>query len=68
MKTVEVLATILTIAGFFMLSEGMPLGFAISLMSNVLWLCWGYDAKAWGILVVNSCLALSAVNGILNGV
>jgi hypothetical protein len=66
MKIIETLATILTIIGFFMLSENVLLvGFATSLAANVLWLAWSYESKAWGIMVVNSALAVSSVNGIL---
>lgn len=66
MRAIEVLATILTIVGFFLLSEKVYIvGFTISLFSNMLWLLWGYEKKAWGIIVVNACLAVSSINGII---
>jgi hypothetical protein len=66
MKVIELLATFLTIAGFFSISEGwFAAGFATSLAANVLWLAWAYEKQAWGIMVVNACLAVSSVNGLL---
>lgn len=66
MKFIEALATILTIAGFFMLSEGMLVaGFATSFAANILWIMWAYNGRAWGILVVNSALIVSSTNGLL---
>ncbi len=66
MKIIETFATILTIVGFFLLSEHFMLaGFATSLAANVLWLAWAYETKAYGILVVNAALAVSSVNGML---
>lgn len=65
MRAVEVVATILTILGFFLISERVYIvGFTLSLFSNILWLLWAYDKKAWGIIVVNACLAVSSLNGI----
>lgn len=65
MRSIEILATIMTIVGFFLLSEKVfVVGFTVSLFSNVLWLVWGADQKAWGIVTVNACLALSSINGI----
>lgn len=66
MKMVELLATILTIAGFFMLSEHLYIpGFTTSIVANLLWLAWGYDSKAYGIIAVNGCLLISGINGLI---
>lgn len=66
MRAIETLATIFTVVGFFLISEKILLaGFATSLAANVLWLAWGYESKAWGIMIVNAALAVSSVNGLL---
>jgi len=70
-KTIEILATFLTIAGFFILSlspEFRFYGFLLSFVSNILWILWGSDQKAFGIITVNSCLLLSSINGILGSI
>lgn len=70
-KTIEIFATILTIAGFFILSlspEFRFYGFLLSLASNILWIVWGSDQKAFGIITVNSCLLLSSINGIIGSI
>lgn len=66
MKIIEILATLFTITGFYLISENMLLtGFSISLMANIFWLVWSTDNDAKGIFLVNSLLAISAVNGLL---
>lgn len=65
-KAVEVLATVTTIIGFYLLSEHLMVpGFLISLSANALWLVWGFFNKANGIMIVNACLAVSSINGII---
>lgn len=69
MKTIEILATILTIAGFASISAGaLLIGFILSLGANILWLVWASDAKAYGIITVNACLLLSSINGIIHSI
>lgn len=64
MKAVELLATVLTIAGFFLLSEKVGfLGFVVSIISNILWIVWGLDTNARGIIIVNAFLLLCGING-----
>jgi hypothetical protein len=64
-KIAELLATILTITGFYLLSENMLItGFGISCTANILWLIWSADAGARGIFLVNSLLFLSGINGL----
>ena len=66
MKIAETLATIFTILGFYLISDGVFLiGFSISLVANILWMVWASDSGAKGILIVNSLLAFSALNGII---
>ena len=66
MKAVEILATIFTVVGFFLLSEKfLQYGFMVSIIANLLWICWSLDKSAWGILTVNSLLLLSSVNGLM---
>jgi hypothetical protein len=66
MDTTEIVATVLTIAGFFLISEGiLGFGFTLSFAANVLWIVWGHSKNARGIMVVNACLLLSSANGIM---
>ena len=66
MKLAETLATIFTILGFYLISDGVFLvGFSISLVANILWMIWAADSAARGILIVNALLAFSAMNGII---
>jgi hypothetical protein len=65
MEPVELLATIGTILGYFLVTTGiLGVGFTISAISQVLWLVWAGRKEAWGIIVVNACLLLSSLNGI----
>lgn len=66
MKAVEWFATVLTVAGFFLLSEKIFVaGFITSIVANLLWMAWGYDSKAYGIVAVNALLLLSGINGLM---
>ena len=40
-------------------------GFWVFLFSNVLWVCWGWQDEAWALIVLNTCLALTNVRGIV---
>lgn len=40
-------------------------GFWVFLISNVLWVCWGWQDAAWALIVLNVCLALMNVRGIV---
>ena len=67
MKAIEYSATVLTMVGFFLISSKVfLLGFALSIVSNVLWVIWAKSSKATGIIIVNSVLFISGVNGIIN--
>ena len=67
MKLCEALATLLTIAGFFLISENILIaGFTIALVSNILWLVWASDSGAKGIFLVNGVMLLVSLNGLIN--
>ncbi|MEF2265637.1 hypothetical protein V3C40_02490 [Janthinobacterium sp. LS2A] len=40
-------------------------GFWVFLFSNVLWVCWGWHDEAWALIILNVCLALTNVRGIV---
>jgi hypothetical protein len=65
---VEIFATIATIIGFFLVStvNFATIGFTVSAIANVLWILWGLQVRANGIITVNACLLVAAFNGILN--
>ena len=65
MKTLEWLATILTACGFWLISAKLvTLGFAISFVSNILWIIWGGKMRAYGLIALNLALAAASINGI----
>jgi sulfur relay (sulfurtransferase) complex TusBCD TusD component (DsrE family) len=40
-------------------------GFWIFLVSNGLWIAWGWQDSAWALIILNVCLAAMNVRGIL---
>jgi hypothetical protein len=40
-------------------------GFWVFLGSNLLWVAWGWHDSAWGLIVLNACLAAMNVRGIV---
>ena len=40
-------------------------GFWVLLISNVRWVCWGWQDEACALIVLNFCLALTNVRGIV---
>ena len=38
-------------------------GFWIFLLSNVLWVAWGWNAKAWALVTLQVCLAAMNIRG-----
>lgn len=39
------------------------LGFWLFLLSNVLWVAWGFYAKAWALVGLQFCLAILNIRG-----
>jgi hypothetical protein len=39
------------------------IGFWAFLASNVLWIAWGWHAKAWALIVLQVCLAFLNIRG-----
>ncbi|PLY44358.1 hypothetical protein CSZ94_06375 [Janthinobacterium sp. ROICE36] len=40
-------------------------GFWVFLVCNALWVCCGWPDEAWALIVLNVCLALTPVRGIV---
>jgi len=40
------------------------LGFWCFLLSNLLWVAWGWHAGAWALIVLQVCLALMNIRGV----
>ena len=40
-------------------------GFIVFLVSNVMWVIWGWHDDAWALIVLNCCLAATNVRGII---
>ncbi|UGQ49029.1 hypothetical protein [Massilia endophytica] len=40
-------------------------GFVVFLISNVLWVVWGWQDDAWALIVLNCCLAATNIRGIV---
>lgn len=39
-------------------------GFCCFLLSNLLWVIWGWHAQAWALIVLQVCLALMNLRGV----
>ena len=65
MKILEWLATVLTVAGYILLSYGkVEWGFAISMLGNIAWMVWASDKDANGIFIINFLLFIAGLNGL----
>lgn len=42
------------------------LGFWCFLLSNVLWIVWGWHARAWALMVLQLALAIMNIRGVRN--
>ncbi|HIG75741.1 MAG TPA: hypothetical protein EYQ24_14525 [Bacteroidetes bacterium] len=54
-------------AGWLVASDLQPRrlwGFALFLVSNVLWVAWGVHAAAWALVVLQGFLAVTNVRGV----
>jgi hypothetical protein len=38
-------------------------GFGVFLLSNILWAVWGFNEKAWAVVVLQACLLILNVRG-----
>lgn len=38
-------------------------GFAVFLLSNVLWALWGFNAKAWAVVILQATLLILNIRG-----
>jgi hypothetical protein len=62
-KTIETLATIGTLAGFYLIGRNPELGYTVAGFSNLLWIIWAMPKKAVGIIIVNVImLAISVLS------
>ena len=48
------------------IKERREVGFWLFLMSNALWMVWGFYARAWALLILQVCLAFMNVRGARN--
>lgn len=61
-KATEVLATVITIVGFWSNALGVyEVGWALLLIGNLLWISYGLSIGSRGIAIVNVCMAPSAL-------
>ena len=44
--------------------ERRNLGFWVFLLSNLLWIAWGWHDRAWGLVALQVCLAAMNVRGV----
>jgi hypothetical protein len=60
-------AMVVTVAASWLVAsrrEGRrKLAFWVFLFSNVLWVAWGLHAQAWGVIVLQACLAALNIRG-----
>lgn len=55
------------IAAWLVASKQKPrrnAGFWVFLLSNVLWLAWGFHTSAWGLITLQFCLGALNVRGL----
>ena len=63
-KLIELLATVGTILGLYLLSEGNISGFTIGMLSNILWLYIGHEKDMYGLMLTNAILIFINLNGL----
>lgn len=63
-KIIESLATIGTLVGLYLISEGNANGFTVGGISNILWMAYANEEKQTGIMIVNAILLLINLNGL----
>jgi hypothetical protein len=54
------------LASYFVASEQesrRAWGFWLFLLSNVLWVAWGWHTSAWALVVLQACLAVMNIRG-----
>ena len=60
-------AMLLTVAAAWLVGSRSPrkrnIGFWVFLTSNVLWVVWGWHARAWALIVLQFCLAILNIRG-----
>jgi hypothetical protein len=62
MKYLELAATIATILGYYLVTQNFwVVGLTISLFSNIGWIIWGANGKAYGLIIVNLFLMLANI-------
>lgn len=64
MHVIEAIATILTVLGLYLISEGLTVGFTVSLFSNVFWMYYATKENLNGLLIVNAVLIFINLNGL----
>lgn len=61
-------AMVVTVVGAWLLTSTNRrrrcIGFAVFLLSNVLWVLWGLHAAAYAVIALQICLALLNVRGL----
>jgi hypothetical protein len=60
----EIIATIFTMTGFFMIQENKKSGFYISGISNIMWIIWGIGIVNGAFYVLQLTLLIISIKGI----
>lgn len=61
----ELVSTIGTLYGMWLLAEHNDMGFWVNGIANMGWLYWGYLKRSYGIMIVEIVLTLIAIKGIM---
>jgi hypothetical protein len=60
-------AMLVTVAASYLVGSSSPVrrlhGFRLFLLSNALWMLWGFHASAWALIVLQLALAPTNVRG-----
>lgn len=61
-------AMVVTVLAAWLIGSLKPrrrtVGFWCFLLSNVLWVIWGWHAEAWALITLQVCLALMNIRGV----
>ena len=64
LQVIEGLATVGTIVGLYLISEGIIYGFTISLFATILWMYVAHERNMVGLLITNVILVIINLNGL----
>jgi hypothetical protein len=66
MKIAEIVATALTLASVFLVTQGFQdWGFLLGILGNLAWITWAIGIKGIGIIAVNTIMCVLYLSGFI---